>query len=95
MIEQVGILAALVVPRLVGRSEDARIAKAKGDLATFRNQLAAYEVDNGRFPTTDQGLDALVEKPTIEPVPPRYNPDGYLEKPVDPDRLFKLLEEVT
>ena len=56
----IGILAAIVVPKLAGRSEDARISAAKGDLATFRTALSAYEVDNGRYPTE---LNALIAKP--------------------------------
>jgi general secretion pathway protein G len=82
----IGILAALVVPRLVGRSEDARIAKAKGDLATFRNQLAAYDVDNGRFPTSEQGLMALIVAPNTAPEPRNWK-GPYIdvsELPLDP-----------
>jgi general secretion pathway protein G len=63
----IGILAAIVVPKLAGRSEDARISKAKGDIATFRGQLGAYEVDNGKYPTSDQGLKALLVKPATPP----------------------------
>jgi general secretion pathway protein G len=59
----IGILAAIVVPKLAGRSEDARIAQAKGDLATFRTALSTYEVDNGRYPQSDPGLEALVRNP--------------------------------
>jgi general secretion pathway protein G len=59
----IGILAAIVVPKLAGRSEDARISAAKGDIAAFRTALSAYEVDNGRYPTSDQGLNALISKP--------------------------------
>jgi len=59
----IGILAAIVVPKLAGRSEDARISAAKGDLATFRTALSAYEVDSGRYPATDPGLGALIAKP--------------------------------
>ena len=74
----IGILAAIVVPKLVGRSEEAREAKAKGDLATFRTALGAYEVDNGRFPSTDQGLAALVMKPMTAPEPKKWK-GPYIE----------------
>ena len=82
----IGILAALVVPRLVGRSQDARIAAAKGDLATFRNQLAAYEIDNGRYPSGEQGLMALIAPPSTTPVPRNWK-GPYIEAtqlPLDP-----------
>jgi general secretion pathway protein G len=68
----IGILAAIVVPRLVGRTEDANIAKAKADLGVFRTQLYAYEVDNGSFPTSEQGLRALIEKPSGDPEPKKW-----------------------
>jgi len=74
----IGILAAIVVPKLVGRSEEAREAKAKGDLATFRTALGAYEVDNGRFPTGDQGLAALLVKPITAPEPKKWK-GPYIE----------------
>ena len=74
----IGILAAIVVPRLAGRSEEARVAKAKGDLATFRSQLSAYEIDNGKYPTTEQGLMALLEKPASAPEPKNWK-GPYIE----------------
>jgi len=82
----IGILAAIVVPKLVGRSEEAREAKAKGDLATFRTALGAYEVDNGRFPTSDQGLAALVMKPMTAPEPKKWKGPYIegIEVPLDP-----------
>lgn len=82
----IGILAALVVPRLVGRSEDARIAAAQSDIATLSTMLSSYEIDNGRFPTTDQGLAALVAPPTSTPQPKNWK-GPYIESqslPVDP-----------
>ena len=82
----IGILAAIVVPKLAGRSEEARITKAKGDLATFRNQLSAYEVDSGRYPTTEQGLAALIMKPGAPPEPKNWK-GPYIESidlPKDP-----------
>lgn len=68
----IGILAAIVVPRLVGRTEDANIAKAQGQLASFRSALQIYELDNQSFPTTEQGLRALVEKPSGSPEPKKW-----------------------
>ncbi len=82
----IGILAAIVVPKLAGRSEEARFARAKGDLATFRNALSAYEIDNGKYPTTDQGLGALLLKPASAPEPKNWK-GPYIEGtdlPVDP-----------
>ena len=84
-----GILAAIVVPKLAGRSEDARISAAKQQLATFRSVLGNYEMDTGRYPTTDQGLKALVTNPGIEASSTRKWKGPYLdvqnaEVPKDP-----------
>ena len=82
-----GILAALIVPRVVGRTDDARIAAAKQDVASILQALKLYRLDNGAYPTTDQGLRALLAKPTIEPLPPNWKQGGYLERssmPKDP-----------
>lgn len=82
-----GILAALIVPRVVGRTDDARIAAAKADVAQLMSALKLYRLDNGRYPTTEQGLRALLEKPTIEPIPNNWKAGGYLERstlPKDP-----------
>jgi general secretion pathway protein G len=81
----IGILAAIVVPRLVGRTEDAQKSKAQGDLASMRSALSMYEIDNGNFPTSEQGLKALVEKPAGSPEPKKWK--RYLDAtaiPVDP-----------
>jgi general secretion pathway protein G len=80
-----GILAALIVPKIIGRSDDARIVAAKQDVATLVAALKLYRLDNQRYPTTDQGLKALVEKPTTEPLPNNWKAGGYLDKlPRDP-----------
>jgi len=80
-----GILAALVVPSVLSRTDDARIAAAKSDLAAIRQALKLYRLDNQVYPTTEQGLDALVARPTQPPPPPNWKPGGYLEKlPRDP-----------
>ncbi len=80
-----GILAALIVPKIIGRSDDARIVAAKQDVATLVAALKLYRLDNQRYPTSDQGLKALVEKPTTDPVPNNWKAGGYLDKlPKDP-----------
>ena len=75
-----GILAALVVPKLMGRTDDARLAAAKQDIATFMQALKLYKLDNLRYPTTEQGLQALVVKPTTGPEASGWKTGGYLEK---------------
>jgi general secretion pathway protein G len=82
-----GILAALIVPRVVGRTDDARIAAARQDIASVMQALKLYRLDNGRYPTTEQGLQALITKPTTEPIPTNWKQGGYLERssvPKDP-----------
>jgi general secretion pathway protein G len=80
-----GVLAALVVPSVLSRTDDARNVAAKSDLAAIRQALKLYRLDNQRYPTTEQGLTALVTKPTEAPLPPNWKPGGYLEKlPRDP-----------
>jgi general secretion pathway protein G len=81
----IGILAAIVVPKLAGRSEDARIGAAQAQISSFAGALGNYEVDNGKYPTTDQGLMALCVKPTGAPEPKKWR--RYLdsvELPRDP-----------
>jgi general secretion pathway protein G len=73
------IMAALIVPRVVGRTDDAKITAAKADIATLMNALKLYHLDNGRYPTTEQGLRALVEKPTVDPTPANWKAGGYLD----------------
>jgi general secretion pathway protein G len=80
-----GILATLVVPKIMGRPDEARAVAAKQDLASIMQALNLYRLDNNRYPSTEQGLAALVQKPTVEPMPSNYKPGGYLSKlPVDP-----------
>jgi general secretion pathway protein G len=81
------LLAALVVPKLVGRSDDAKIADAKVQIRNLESALKLYKLDNGVYPTTEQGLQALVEKPTTGQIPKNYRQGGYLESnsvPQDP-----------
>ena len=79
----IGVLAVLIVPRVVGRSDDARVAAAKHDVTTLMQSLKLYRLDNGRFPSTEQGLQALVAKPQSAPVPSNWR--AYLDRlPKDP-----------
>jgi general secretion pathway protein G len=80
-----GLLATLVVPRIVGRTEEARRTKAAADLRAIEQALHLYRLDTGLYPTTEQGLRALVAKPETGTIPTRWNPEGYLDKvPLDP-----------
>ncbi len=80
-----GILAALIVPKLMGRTDDARIIAAKQDIATVMQGLKLYKLDNQRYPTTEQGLQALMSKPTTGPAANGWKTGGYLDKlPKDP-----------
>ncbi len=80
-----GILAAIIVPKIMSRPEQARIVKVKQDILSIQNALDLYKLDNGSYPSTDQGLQALVTKPTTPPVPRDWKSDGYLQDvPNDP-----------
>lgn len=86
------ILGALVVPKIMNRPNEARVVAAKQDIRSIVQALKLYKLDNGRYPSTEQGLKALVEKPSAAPVPNNWKTGGYLEKlPKDPwggDYLF-------
>lgn len=78
-----GILASIVVPKIISRPDEARVVKAKQDILAIQNALDLYKLDNGFYPSTDQGLVALVEKPTTNPTPRNWKP--YLKSlPEDP-----------
>lgn len=80
-----GILASLIVPKIMGRPDEARIIAAKQDIASVMQALKLYKLDNQHYPTTEQGLQALVTKPSSTPIPSNWKSSGYLEKlPVDP-----------
>ena len=82
-----GILASLVVVRVMDRPGEARITKAQLDIRTLENALKLFKLDNGFYPSSDQGLRALVEKPTVGRDSPKWREGGYLEKeelPKDP-----------
>ena len=74
-----GILVAFVAPSILSNPEKARVTKAKSDLNTIESALDMYKLDNYRYPTTDQGLAALVKKPTTDPIPPNWRAGGYLK----------------
>ena len=80
-----GILAALVVPKIISRPDEARVIAAKQDIASLMQALKLYRLDNQRYPTTEQGLQALTAPPTTAPLPPNWNAGGYVERlPRDP-----------
>lgn len=80
-----GVLAALVVPKLLSRTGESKVAAAKVDIATIMQALKLYKLDNQRYPTTEQGLQALLTKPTAGPAANGWKEGGYLEKmPRDP-----------
>ena len=79
----IGVLAALIVPNVLDRADDARVTAAKTDIANIVQQLKMYRLDNQRYPTAEQGLQALIAKPTSGPIPNNWKP--YLDKlPNDP-----------
>ena len=80
-----GILASLVVPNLMGNKEQADRQKAVSDITALENALDMYKLDNSIYPNTEQGLEALVSKPTSQPEPRNYRDDGYIKRlPQDP-----------
>ncbi len=80
-----GILAALVVPKIISRPDEARVIAAKQDIASLMQALKLYRLDNQRYPTTEQGLQALLVKPVSTPIPLNWKPGGYVERlPKDP-----------
>lgn len=80
-----GILAAFVVPKIMSRPEQARLVKVKQDILAIQSALNLYKLDNSIYPTTDQGLQALVTKPSSPPVPRNWKEEGYLDEvPQDP-----------
>jgi general secretion pathway protein G len=80
-----GILAAIVVPKIMGRPDDARIVAAKQDIGAIMQSLKLYRLDNATYPSTEQGLQALIAKPGSQPIPLNWKSGGYLDKiPKDP-----------
>jgi len=79
----IGVLGALIVPNLFSSLDDARVTAARTDIKTIVESLKRYKIDNQRYPTAEQGLDALVRKPTVSPIPPNWKP--YIDKQVPAD----------
>jgi len=80
-----GILAVLVVPKIMSRPDDARQVAARHDISAILQAMKLYRLDNNFYPSTDQGLAALVQRPTTQPVPNNWKSGGYLERlPRDP-----------
>ena len=80
-----GLLISLVAPNVLNRVDDARIQKAKADISAIETALSIYYVDNFQYPTSEQGLEALIRKPDLDPVPANWKAGGYLkELPADP-----------
>ncbi len=83
----IGILIGLVAPNVLGRVDEARVTAAKADVSMLSQSLEMYRLDNHHYPSTDQGLQALMEKPTGTPKPKKWNSQGYLSSkslPKDP-----------
>lgn len=79
----IGVLAALIVPNVIDRADDARTTAARTDVNNLMNALKMYRLDNQRYPTAEQGLQALVQRPTVGPAAPNWKP--YVDKlPNDP-----------
>lgn len=89
----IGLLVSIVAPNVLQRADEARIQKVKADFKNIETALKLYKLDNFSYPTTEQGLSALVEKPTIDPIPRNWKQGGYLEHvPEDPwGRQYKYL----
>ncbi len=82
-----GLLAGLVLPRILGQEEKAKVEAAKVQIRSLENALSLFKLDNGFYPTTDQGLDALIKKPESGRVPLKWRDGGYLQPariPKDP-----------
>jgi len=78
-----GVLAALIVPRVMSRPDEARVVAARQDISSLLQAVKLYRLDNRRYPSTEQGLQALVSKPSSGPLPEKWQP--YLDKlPLDP-----------
>ena len=81
----IGLLATLVIPRVIGRGDEAKRTAAQVQIKEVEQALDLYHLDNGFYPTQDQGLDALVSRPNLPPEPQNYRTGGYLKKvPKDP-----------
>jgi general secretion pathway protein G len=89
-----GILGTLLVPKFLDKPDEARVTKAKLDMRAIESALKIYKLENGSYPTTDQGLEALTKKPEVEPIPKNYKKGGYMEEssikdPWDNDYVYR------
>ncbi len=75
-----GVLAGLIIPRIMGRPEEAKQLKAKLQIESVETALKLYKLDNGSYPETEQGLEALIEQPETGTIPKKWRKGGYLEK---------------
>jgi general secretion pathway protein G len=83
----ISVLIGLVAPNILGRVDEARVTAARADISTIEQALEMYKLDNFHYPSTDQGLEALIIKPTGSPEAKNWRPEGYLKKaqlPKDP-----------
>lgn len=85
----IALLAAIVAPKIIGRTDEARIAQAKVQIRNFETSLKLFKIDNGFYPSTEQGLEALVEMPSIGNIPKNYREGGYLESKIIPKDAWK------
>jgi general secretion pathway protein G len=85
----IAILAGVVGPKFFGQTDKAKVSAAKSQIMNFKTALIQYQADNGTFPSTDQGLKALVEKPDSDPVPTNYAQKGYLDGKTVPQDPWK------
>lgn len=82
-----GILAAIIAPKIIGRTDEAKVTEAKVQIRNLETALKLYKLDNGVYPSTEQGLDSLVARPAAGEIPRNWREGGYLEKkkvPLDP-----------
>ena len=82
-----GLLATFIGPAILGKPDEARVTKTKNDMSAIETALKMYKVDNSLYPSTEQGLGALIDKPTVDPIPRNWNSSGYMdltELPTDP-----------
>jgi len=82
-----GLLAGIVLPKILGREEEAKVSAAKVQIKSIESALDGFKLDNGFYPTTDQGLSALIKKPEVGRIPDKWNEGGYLKPariPKDP-----------
>lgn len=83
----ISVLIGLVAPNIMGRVDEAKVTAARADIGTMSQALDLYRIDNGQYPSTEQGLQSLVQKPSGAPEPKKWNPSGYMKKkelPKDP-----------